>query len=66
MALNSYVQDMAKVRDFIEEVAKCQTHFAKAQCKKKAQPRKVAPNPPKEEGGGDKLWSTQNCIEHSP
>src|SRR6266540_3154454 len=66
MALSSYVRDTAKVRDFIEEVAKCQTRFAFLECKKKAQPRKVAPNPPKEEGGGDKLWSTRNCIERSP
>src|SRR6266545_2477022 len=36
MALSSYVQDTAKVRDFIEEVAKCQTHFAVLECKKKS------------------------------
>jgi hypothetical protein len=44
-----------KARDFIEEVAKCQTHFSGPPPQKKAQPRKVALNPPKEEGGGDKL-----------
>jgi hypothetical protein len=35
MALNSYVRDTAKVRDFIEEVAKCQTHFAFLELQKK-------------------------------
>src|SRR6266851_9839481 len=67
MALNSCVRDTAKAGDFIEEVVKCQTHFAFLELqKKKAQPRKVAPNPPKEEGGGDKLSSARNYIERSP
>src|SRR2546425_4041148 len=41
MALSAYVRDTAKVRDFNEEVAKCQTRFAVLECKKKRNPERL-------------------------
>jgi hypothetical protein len=59
MALNSYVRDTAKVRDFIEEVAKCQTHFAFLELQKKgATPKGCAKST---KGGG---WRRQT-LERS-
>src|SRR3989442_875973 len=59
MALSSYVQDTVKARDFIEEVAKCQTHFAVLErSKKSATPKGCAKST---KGGG---WRRQT-LEHS-
>jgi len=59
MALSAYVRDTAKVGDFIEEVAKCQTHFAVLECKKKSATPKGCAKSTK--GGG---WRRQT-LEHS-
>jgi len=55
MALDSRVRYTTKARDFIEEVAKCQTHFSGDRSEKKSATRKVAPKSTK--GGG---WRRQN------
>src|SRR6266851_7714429 len=58
MALSAYVRDTAKARDFIEEVAKCQTVSRSLNAKKKRNPKGCAKST---KGGG---WRRQT-LEHS-